>query len=97
MTVSAAATDDFNVYTQEALKRTVWTGNCRSWFKNGSVDGRVTAMYAGSVMHFKEILEEFRSEDFEFEYRSRNRFAFMGNGITLREAKGEDLAFYVKR
>jgi len=54
-------------------------------------------MYAGSVMHFKEILEEFRSEDFEFEYRSRNRFAFMGNGITMREAMGEDLAFYVKR
>lgn len=75
----------------------MWTGNCRSWFKNGSVDGRVTAMYAGSVMHFKEVLEEFRTEDFEFAWRNRNRFSFMGNGITIREEKKGDLAYYVRR
>lgn len=32
-------------------------------------------MYAGSVLHYKEILEEVRMEDFEFEYRSKNRFS----------------------
>ncbi|KAK4990721.1 hypothetical protein LTR66_006724 [Elasticomyces elasticus] len=99
-TVSAKAVDDYNVYSQEFLKRTVWTSGCRSWYKNGKVDGKVTAMYAGSVLHYKEILEEFRTEDFEFEYRSKNRFAFMGNGMTVRETGkglgGEDLGFYVK-
>lgn len=36
-----------------------------------------------------EILESFRTEDFDIEYRSVNRFRFMGNGRTLRELKGE--------
>lgn len=56
--------DDFNVYAQELIKRTVWTGDCRSWFKRGNSDGRVTAMYPGSVIHCKELLDEFRTEDF---------------------------------
>jgi hypothetical protein len=38
-----------------------------------------------------EILESFRTEDFEIEYGSVNRFRFMGNGMTLEEARGEEL------
>ena len=53
-------------------------------------------MYAGSIIHYKEILESFRAEDFNFEYNSRNRFRFMGNGLTVLEEKGEHLGFYVK-
>lgn len=100
VTVSRAACDDYNVYTQEFLKRTVWTSGCRSWYKNGKVEGRVTAMYAGSILHYKEMLEEWRMEDFEFEFWGRNRFGFMGNGFTAREVRsglgGEDLAFYME-
>ncbi|KAH6886926.1 hypothetical protein B0T10DRAFT_461389 [Thelonectria olida] len=92
--VSSEATDDYNVYSQEFMKKTVWTSGCQSWYKNGN--GRVTAMYAGSILHYKEILESFRSEDFHFEYNGRNRFSFMGNGLTIREVKGENLAFYLK-
>lgn len=84
---------DYNTYTQQFHRRkTVWAGGCRSWYKNG---GTVTAMYAGSVLHYKEILQEFRAEDFDIEYRSRNRFVFMGNGLTIRETSGGDLAYYV--
>lgn len=54
-------------------------------------------MYAGSGLHYKEILESFRTEDFHLEYNSPNRFRFMGNGLTIREENGEDLAFYVKK
>ncbi|UPL03722.1 hypothetical protein LCI18_014656 [Fusarium solani-melongenae] len=78
------------------LKRTVSTSGCRSWYKNNKVDGKVTAMYAGTIIHYKEILESFRTEDFTFEYNSRNRFRFMGNGLTVLEEKGEHLGFYVK-
>lgn len=78
------------------MKCTVWTSGCRSWYKNGQVNGKVTAMYAGSIIHYKEILDSFRTEDFHLEYNSNNRFAFMGNGLTIREKNGEDLAFYVK-
>jgi hypothetical protein len=88
------------VYSQEFLKRMVWTSGCRSWFKNGKIDGKVTAMYAGWVLHYKEILEEFRTEDFDLEYWSNNKFSFMGNGLTLRETRnglgGNDLGFYLK-
>lgn len=89
------ALDDYNSYIQESLKRTVWTGNCRSWFKNGKVDGRVTAMYPGSVLHFQEMLQDFRTEDFDFEYTTKNRFQFMGNGLTFREINGGDLSWYM--
>lgn len=44
---------EYNIYSQEFLKRTVWTGGCRSWYKNGRTDGKVTAMYAGSILHYK--------------------------------------------
>ena len=78
------------------MRLTVWTSGCRSWYKNHKVDGKVTAMYAGSILHFKEMLESFRTEDFNFEYNTINRFRFMGNGLTILEEKGEDLAYYVK-
>ncbi|SCO78535.1 related to monooxigenase [Fusarium oxysporum] len=80
----------------EFLKRTVWTSGCRSWYKSKK-DGKVTAMYAGSSIHYKEILQSFRTEDFDFEYNSRNRFRFMGNGLTIREENGEHLGFPVDK
>lgn len=94
--VKEAAMDDYNVYSREFHKRTVWTGGCRSWFKNNKVDGKVTAMYAGSVPHYREMLGSFRAEDFHIRYNSPNRFRFMGNGLTLRDAGGEDLAYYLE-
>ncbi|KAH7168408.1 NADP-dependent oxidoreductase domain-containing protein, partial [Fusarium sp. MPI-SDFR-AT-0072] len=87
--VKQQALDDYNVYLQELLKRMVWTGSCRSWYKNRKKDGHVTAVYGGSRHHFREILESFRTEDFDIEYRSVNRFRFMGSGRTLRESRGE--------
>ncbi|KAJ9419776.1 hypothetical protein FOXG_06971 [Fusarium oxysporum f. sp. lycopersici 4287] len=91
------ALEDFNSYVQEAMKKTVFIGDCRSWFKNGKVDGRVTAMYPGSVIHYGEMLEEFRTEDFEYEYTAKNRFQFMGNGLTFRETTDGDLAWYMQK
>ncbi|KAL4724306.1 hypothetical protein ACLX1H_008919 [Fusarium chlamydosporum] len=87
--VNQQVVDDYNVYLQELLKRMVWTGSCRSWYKNRKKDGPVTAVYGGSRHHFREILETFRTEDFDIEYRSVNRFRFMGNGRTLKESTGE--------
>lgn len=55
------------------------------------------AMYAGSVLHYKELTESFRTEDFDLEYNSKNRFRIMGNGLTRREVNQEDLAFYVDK
>lgn len=61
------------------------------------MDGRVTAMYPGSVIHYKEFLDEFRTEDFSYEYTAKNRFQFLGNGMTFRERNDRDLAWYMRK
>ncbi|KAI1039546.1 hypothetical protein LB505_002591 [Fusarium chuoi] len=64
--VKQQALDDYNVYLQELLKRMVWTGSCRSWYKNRKKEGHVTAVYGGSRHHFRGkvfslFLSRFRS------------------------------------
>ncbi|KAM0465878.1 hypothetical protein ACHAPV_000824 [Trichoderma viride] len=77
------------------LSHTVWAAPCRSWYKNGRTDGRITALHAGSVIHYRELLEDIRGEDFKIEYRSTNKFQFLGNGFTKRDINGEDLGYYL--
>ncbi|KAL0633164.1 hypothetical protein Q9L58_007950 [Maublancomyces gigas] len=91
--------NEYNVYIQEFLKRTVWTSGCRSWYKSGTIDGKVTAMYPGSIIHYKELVENIRGEDFDYKYNGPNRFRFMGNGKALLELEGGhgDLSFYIKK
>ena len=42
--------DEWNVYGDEILKRTVWNSGCSSWYKNEK--GRISALYPGSIIHF---------------------------------------------
>jgi hypothetical protein len=98
VSVRAEAVDDFNVYSQEFLKRTVWAGGCRTLYKNGRNMGRMTGVYAGSVSHFKEGLEKalHSGEHFEITWRSKNRFRCLGNGTVEGDKDGAgDLAFYM--
>ncbi|KAF2192184.1 FAD/NAD(P)-binding domain-containing protein [Zopfia rhizophila CBS 207.26] len=68
---------------------------CRSWFKNGETHGPVTAIYSGSRLHFFEVLQDVRWEDYELEYRMNNRFQFLGNGYTQCEMIVDgDLVWY---
>lgn len=87
--VSEDATEEYNEHMQEYLKRTVWTRGCRSWYKRGTVDGPVVAIYGGTTFHFIEALKHPRWEDFELERTVKsNRFAYLGNGFTKRESRG---------
>lgn len=92
MTVSVAATKDYNDYSQRWLSRTVWVAPCRSWYKRGTKDGRVVAVYAGSCFHFAEALRNPRWEDYELEYLDDGtgfkRFGWLGSGFTQREMRG---------
>jgi len=81
------AIDDFNVHTQEFLKRTVHTSHCRSRYKNNKVDGPVAAMWAGLPMQFKDMMSVQRGVDFDIKYCSPNRFRFFRNGTSGRDAK----------
>lgn len=88
---SIDATRDYNEHIQSFLQRTVWVGGCRSWYKRGTVDGPVVAIYGGTSFHYVEALRNPRWEDYEMrllKMKAPNRFAYLGNGFTLRETKG---------
>jgi hypothetical protein len=82
----AGAVHDLYNHTHELMKRLAWSSACRSWFKNGKVHGPVTAIYPGSRLHFFEMLNKPRYEDYEIDYKTANRFQFMGNGFTHCES-----------
>lgn len=99
ITVKDDAVEAYNIYIQEILRRTAWNKECNSWYKKGRTDDYrtgITAIYPGSMNHFKDMLSTIRGEHFDIEYRSKNPFAFFGNGLTERDmVDGADLAYYL--
>lgn len=92
--VKKVAVDNFVKHVDVFMKRTAWSTNCRSWFKNGNVDGPVIALHPGSRIHWFHMLDQPRYEDFEWTTWNQNPFAYLGNGFSIREAEGRDLAYY---
>ncbi|KAJ0418904.1 hypothetical protein BJY00DRAFT_324681 [Aspergillus carlsbadensis] len=85
------ANEEYNQHIQQYLERTVWTRGCRSWYKRGTVDGPVVAIYGGTSFHFMEAIKNPRWEDFHIDRvkeAKSNRFAYLGDGFSQREAKG---------
>jgi hypothetical protein len=81
------AVRDFIEHIQAFMPRTSWSGNCRSWYKNGTADGLIIALHPGSRIHWFHMLENFRGEDYEYTLDSNNRFRFLGNGFSVKEAE----------
>ncbi|RHZ62629.1 hypothetical protein CDV55_105871 [Aspergillus turcosus] len=94
VTVSQQAVDDFDEHIQLFMQRTAWTTHCRSWFKNGTVDGPVVALHPGSRVHWFHMLDEPRYEDYNWDRIKKNRFSYLGNGFSTKEGKGKDTAYY---
>ncbi|KKY19679.1 putative cyclohexanone monooxygenase [Diplodia seriata] len=90
----ADAARQFRQHADLFLRRTAWTQPCSSWFKQGRKDGQA-AVYPGSRLHFLELMRAPRYEDFDIEYWSENRFAFLGNGFEVRECDGRDVTYYL--
>lgn len=65
------AVKDFEEHIETFMPRTAWSTHCRSWFKNGKIDGPVVALHPGSRIHWFHMLEEPRYEDFNWEGRPR--------------------------
>ncbi|KAH7084374.1 hypothetical protein FB567DRAFT_498334 [Paraphoma chrysanthemicola] len=93
--VSDAAAAEFDEWKNDIMEGMSWTGSCTSWYKNGTVNGKVTGPWPGSVNHFLEVLRTPRYEDFEYKYAVRNRFRHFGDGRAPLEAKGGNLGWYV--
>ena len=94
VTVTQEAVDDFNEHVEVFMKRTAWSSRCRSWFKNGTVDGPIVALHPGSRVHWFHMLNEPRYEDYIWRRFSANRFSYLGNGFSTKEGDGKDTAFY---
>ncbi|KAL1887489.1 hypothetical protein Sste5346_010188 [Sporothrix stenoceras] len=92
--VRADVQADFDSQTQKTMQKMVWTGSCNSWFKNKL--GKVIALWPGSSLHYREVLEANRWEDYEWKHRQSNRFAYWGQGFAKVEDNGDgDLAYYL--
>jgi hypothetical protein len=76
------------------LQRTAWSGLCRSWFKQGRLEGKPT-IFPGSRLVYIDLLKEPRFEDYVITYRYGNPFGFLGNGFSTKEFDGSDLSYYL--
>lgn len=94
--VSRQATTEFNDYKDAVMELLTFSGNCNSWYKGGTANGRIVGPWPGSVNHFLESVRNPRLQDFEYEYEGHNRFAYLGNGLTKRDINAEDLAWYIR-
>ncbi|KAF5316157.1 hypothetical protein D9619_006298 [Psilocybe cf. subviscida] len=91
-----AAVDEFIEFKDKFMATTVWNEDCRSWYKNNSISGKVTALWPGSTLHYLEALAEPRYEDWDFTYTG-NRFAYLGNGYSQAESdRTADWAYYIR-
>ncbi|GAA92926.1 dimethylaniline monooxygenase [Aspergillus luchuensis] len=88
------AVADFFEHHRKFMPRTAWTSPCRSWFKQGTVDGEVM-MWPGSRIHFFETMKQPRWEDYHLRYTTTNRFGYLGNGFAAREFDGSDMSWYL--
>lgn len=61
------------------MPRTVWTDDCRSWYKDNKTN-RVNALWPGGSLHYIDTIRTPRYEDFNYSYSSVNMFAYLGNG-----------------
>ncbi|RSL83097.1 hypothetical protein CEP51_004722 [Fusarium floridanum] len=91
---SQAATQDFISHMHKFNERTVWSGDCNSWFKGGVKENKPLC-HPGSRTHWFHMLTEPRWEDWDWERLSENRFSYLGNGWTTWEKKGQDLSYYL--
>ncbi|KAH8425102.1 flavin-containing monooxygenase [Aspergillus melleus] len=89
---------EYNAYAQESLKRCVWSKGCHAWYSKKNAEGpnTVTAMYPGSVLHFKEYMKTIRGEHFDIRYNNSNQFLYLANGeLALERDEGGDMAYYL--
>ncbi|PWY84381.1 cyclohexanone monooxygenase [Aspergillus eucalypticola CBS 122712] len=95
VTPKPEAIREYDIHITEFMKRTAWATPCRSWFKNGKIDGPVIAVHPGSRVHWFHLMDDIRYEDWEYTYFSNNRFQYLGNGFSIREDPGKDTTDYL--
>ncbi|TVY21170.1 putative sterigmatocystin biosynthesis monooxygenase [Lachnellula arida] len=94
--VKPDAVDAFNDWKDDYMKDTIWSEECRSWYKAGSAAGKILALWPGSTLHYLEAMKSPRWEDWTFKYfAGQNRFQYFGNGHSSAEKNG-NLSYYIR-
>lgn len=66
-------------HIDEWHKGSVWNMNCKSWYKNNIIGGKLW-IWGGSALHFMKSIKEVRYDHYEIRYWNQNMWAFLGNG-----------------
>ena len=95
-TPTREAIEDFTNWTDNFMKDTIWASGCRSWYKSHTINGRVSALWPGSSLHYFEALAYPRAEDWTVVCKG-NRFSWLGNGFSQTECDlTADWAYYIR-
>ncbi|KAJ9652039.1 hypothetical protein H2198_008701 [Neophaeococcomyces mojaviensis] len=81
-------TDQLNLYMDAwHRKHSIWSEDCKSWYKDNKPDGRVY-IWPGSLLHHLKFMRHPRYEHYEITYRDPNNiWAFLGDGRTISQVK----------
>lgn len=88
---------DFSDYILEYFKSTVYTEECKSWYRSDGGNGdRIIGLWPGSTLHALEALRSPRWEDYVYESAdpSQNRLRWLGNGWSTTQTTG-DASWYL--
>ncbi|KAL4772701.1 hypothetical protein BDW60DRAFT_216331 [Aspergillus nidulans var. acristatus] len=88
MSVRKEAVERFTKHCDQYFSRTVFGMECRSWYKGGSLNGRVTALWPGSSLHAMKALAHPRWEDYTYDYVNDNPNGWLGDGWAEDERNG---------
>ncbi|EXJ79459.1 hypothetical protein A1O3_08961 [Capronia epimyces CBS 606.96] len=97
MAPQADAVKGFVDYCDSYFQTTVFSLDCRSWYKGGTSDGRVSALWPGSSLHAMKTLQHPRWEDFVYDYVNDNPYGWIGNGWTEDEKNKRVKVDYLNR
>ncbi|KIW85453.1 hypothetical protein Z517_00843 [Fonsecaea pedrosoi CBS 271.37] len=78
--VKQQAADDFCEHVDEWHKGSVWGQACRSWYKKTRDPFSKPLLWCGMSPSYYKTMKDVRFEDYDWEYKNRNRFAYLGNG-----------------
>lgn len=96
MCIKKKAVEEFTLHVDAYMPRTSWATPCRSWYKNGKIDGRVSALWPVSSPHFLQAISDPRWEDYEWEYQDAAcRYSYMGDGYTDLERTQGNNSWYL--
>jgi hypothetical protein len=85
---------DFQAYVKAYFANTVYTEDCKSWYKRGD---NIVGLWPGSTLHALEALRSPRWEDWVYERREgdgANALRWLGNGWSTTQTDG-DASWYL--